>query len=122
MSTRPIWVKVRSPLADDLWLRTSDSLPAPAVLRRDLRRYYGLLAITEHGLSDREMALAAEVIGSDLLTDGEAMVEAVVGAISVRRLDLRYDVDGMILATKLTAMTPLERLKALDIVQRKGDT
>jgi len=116
MTDKPVWVKIRSPLADELWRRAGD-LPAPAVLRRDLRRYYELIAAAEHGLSERELALVAEVVSDDI--DGEAMVEAVVGAISVRRLDVRYDVDGAILTAKLTAMTPLQRLKVLDVIQRR---
>jgi len=118
MTDKPIWVKVRAPLADEIW-RRANGLPAPAVLRRDLSRYYGLLAATEHGLINREIALVAEVVGSDPL-DGEAMIEAVIGAIAIRRLDIRYDVDAAILTAKLTAMTPLQRLKVLDV--RKGDT
>ena len=85
-------------------------------LRRDLWRYYGLLAdeTAAHGLTEREMALIRDAIGGDCNCNGDVMVSMVVGAITVHRLDARYDVDGSLLAAKLMAMTPLQRLRVLD--------
>jgi hypothetical protein len=97
---------------------------AADLIRRDLERYYQLLAREERALAPRlseaEWNLLRDALNGVMLDDASwrFLAEEVADAIADGDLAAKWGVDGPALVARLRALTPAQTLVVVDAVER----
>jgi hypothetical protein len=121
MPEAPVSVRV-SGLEPHLTARVGPDAPTSGLIRRDLERYYAVLAdsLREVNLTQAEASLVVDAMNGTLMEPHSYRLlwASVSEAIHDEGLDEKWDVDGPALVEKLRALSPGATLALVDACER----